>query len=130
MSEYRRHLICKSKNAEDYDGISEVKNMSNWVDNESWSYGDTTTNVISWTGRCCYPKYIKLDPKKNYRIYFPTTNTSGYVRFLNASKVITKTVQGTTVVDSGTSYLTVFSTVSLANTKSAWGTNYVNIVQV
>lgn len=131
MSEYRRYLISKSKTAmTDYDCITEVKSMSNWVDNESWSYGGATSIVISWAGRCCYPKYIKLDPTKNYKIYFPTTKASGYVRFLNASKGIIRTVQGTTAVDSGTSYLAVFSTISLANTISAWGTNYINILQI
>ena len=133
MSKYRRNLIYQSKAEEaSYDGMAEVRDMSNWVDNESWSYADTTSKVISWSGRCCYPKYIKLDPTKKYKIYFNNDkNSVGYSRFLNADKSIIKTVQGTSVVDVGTSYIVVFSTSSLSNTKTAWGTNYViNILEI
>ena len=133
MSKYRRNLIYQSKAKEaSYDGMAEVKDMSNWVDNESWSYTDTTSKVISWSGRCCYPKYIKLDPAKQYKIYFNNDkNSVGYSRFLNADKTIIKTVQGTSVVDVGTSYIVVFSTSSLSNTKTALGTNYViNILEI
>ena len=133
MSKYWRNLIYQSKAEEaSYDGMAEVKDMSNWVDNESCSYADTTSKVISWSGRCCYPKYIKLDPTKKYKIYFNNDkNSVGYSRFLNANKTIIKTVQGTSVVDVGTSYIVVFSTSSLSNTKTAWGTNYViNILEI
>lgn len=131
MSEYRRNLIYQSKAEEaSYDGMAEVKDMSNWVDNESWSYADTTSKVISWSGRCCYPKYIKLDPTKKYKIYFPTTNASGWSRFLNADKTIIRTVLGTSVIDAGTSYIVAFSTDPLAKTKSMWGNGNVYILQI
>ena len=133
MSKYRRNLIYQSKAEEaSYDGMAEVKDMSNWVDNKAWTYADGKSVVADWAGRCCYPKYIKLDPTKKYKIYFNNDkNSVGYSRFLNADKIIIKTVQGTSVVDVGTSYIVVFSTSSLSNTKTAWGTNYViNILEI
>ena len=130
MSEYRRSII-KIKKSND-GGVAEAKDMSNWVDNKSWTYAHGNSVVADWAGRCCYPKYIKLDPTKKYKIYFLNDKISvGYSRFLNADKIIIKTVQGTSVVDVGTSYIVVFSTISLSNTKTAWGTNYViNILEI
>ena len=130
MSEYRRSII-KIKKSND-GGVAEAKDMSNWVDNKAWTYASGKSVVTDWAGRCCYPKYIKLDPTKKYKIYFNNDkNSVGYSRFLNADKTIIKTVQGTSVVDVGTSYIVVFSTSSLSNTKTAWGTNYViNIIVV
>ena len=130
MSEYRRSII-KIKKSND-GGVAEAKDMSNWVDNKAWTYAHGNSVVADWAGRCCYPKYIKLDPTKKYKIYFNNDKKSvGYSRFLNADKTIIKTVQGTSVVDVGTSYIVVFSTISLSNTKTAWGTNYViNILEI
>ena len=130
MSEYRRSII-KIKKSND-GGVAEAKDMSNWVDNKVWTYASGKSVVADWAGRCCYPQYIKLDPTKKYKIYFNTDkNSVGYSRFLNADKTIIKTVQGTSVVDVGTSYIVVFSTSSLSNTKTAWGTNYViNILEI
>ena len=130
MSEYRRSII-KIKKSND-GGVAEAKDMSNWVDNKAWTYGSGKSVVADWAGRCCYPKYIKLDPTKKYKIYFSNDkNSVGYSRFLNADKTIIKTVQGTSVVDVGTSYIVVFSTSSLSNTKTVWGTNYViNILEI
>ena len=130
MSEYRRSII-KIKKSND-GGVAEAKDMSNWVDNKAWTYASGKSVVADWAGRCCYPKYIKLDPTKKYKIYFNNDkNSVGYSRFLNADKTIIKTVQGTSVVDVGTSYIVVFSTSSLSNTKTAWGTNYViNILEI
>ena len=130
MSEYRRSII-KIKKSND-GGVAEAKDMSNWVDNKAWTYASGKSVVADWAGRCCYPKYIKLDPTKKYKIYFNNDkNSVGFSRFLNADKTIIKTVQGTSVVDVGTSYIVVFSTSSLSNTKTAWGTNYViNILEI
>ena len=130
MSEYRRSII-KIKKSND-GGVAEAKDMSNWVDNKAWTYASGKQVVADWAGRCCYPKYIKLDPTKKYKIYFNNDkNSVGFSRFLNADKIIIKTVQGTSVVDVGTSYIVVFSTSSLSNTKTAWGTNYViNILEI
>ena len=130
MSEYRRSII-KIKKSND-GGVAEAKDMSNWVDNKAWTYAGGKSVVADWAGRCCYPKYIKLDPTKKYKIYFNNDkNSVGYSRFLNADKIIIKTVQGTSVVDVGTSYIVVFSTISLSNTKTAWGTNCViNILEI
>ena len=130
MSEYRRSII-KIKKSND-GGVAEAKDMSNWVDNKAWTYASGKSVVADWAGRCCYPKYIKLDPTKKYKIYFNNDkNSVGYSRFLNADKTIIKTVQGTSVVDVGTSYIVVFSISSLSNTKTAWGTNYViNILEI
>ena len=132
MSEYRRFLMESSMKKSNDGGVAEAKDMSNWVDNKAWTYASGKSVVADWAGRCCYPKYIKLDPTKKYKIYFNNDkNSVGYSRFLNADKTIIKTVQGTSVVDVGTSYIVVFSTSSLSNTKTAWGTNYViNILEI
>ena len=130
MSEFRRSII-KIKKSND-GRVEEAKDMSNWVDNKAWSYASGKSVVADWAGRYCYPKYIKLDPTKKYKIYFNNDKKSfGYSRFLNADKTIIKTVMGTSVVDVGTSYIVVLSVSSLSNTKTEWGTNYViNILEI